>query len=379
MLEVNDRDFIDRDFKEAFLIIKNSKNILVWGDEDADGITSTLIILRTLNTLGKNAKYFIPSRINDGIGLVEKKVDLFLKKDIDTFITVDCASVNYELIKKIKLSKKNIIVTDHHIPYKKKVEKVPYINPYFLSSKKFKNLSGSGVSLIFSLYLLKKFKIVKDYSQSFFYDPFNISLAAVGTQCDKVKVDRTNEEILKYYNGIFYHIPYLKELDFNENTLCGVFANSKTVSFKNPLVEYIFKENYKKSFYIFLKGVKRKIENYRKKIEKYLKEIEKDSFEKEKFILIFRKDIDYKYIGVLSSILSKKYNKPVCLIGKKGKNFGGECRFESEKFNWLDTLKLFQNYFVGFGGHKKAAGFEITSEKIYEFVTQFNNRFNSSK
>ncbi|HAF07322.1 MAG: DHH family phosphoesterase [bacterium] len=379
MLKVNDRDFIDKDFKDSYSIIKKSQKILVWGDEDADGITSTIIILRTLNTLGKKAHYFIPSRIKDGIGLVERKVDLFLKKDFDTFITVDCASVNYELIKKIKLSDKNIIVTDHHIPYKKKVEKVPYINPYLLSSKKFKNLSGSGVSFIFSLYLLKKFKIVKDYSQSFFYDPFNISLAAVGTKCDKVKVDKTNEKILKYYNGIFYHIPFLRELEFDETNLCGVFANSKTLSFKNPLVEYILKENYKKSFYLFLKDAKRKIENYKKRIEKYLNEIEKKSFEKEKYILIVKKNIEYKYTGVLASLLSKKYDKPVCIIGKKGKNFGGECRFDSENFNWLDTLKLFENYFIGFGGHKKAAGFEINSERIYEFVNEFNNRLNSSK
>ncbi|MEO0236915.1 MAG: DHH family phosphoesterase [candidate division WOR-3 bacterium] len=376
MFKIEEKDFSYIDFKKSLLIIKNSRKILVWGDEDADGITATIILARTLKSLGKSVEYFIPSRLKDGIGLVEKKVNYFLKKDFDTFITVDCGSVNYEIIKKIKLSGKNVIITDHHIPYKERIDKVPYINPYFMKSKKFKNLSGSGVSFIFSIYLLKKFKKVKTYYDAFLFDPLNISLAAVGTKCDKVKVDKTNEQILKYHDGIFYFIPLIKEFDFDETNICGIFANSKTIRLKNPMVEFFLNENTKQNFYIFLKNTKKRIENFKKKIEKYTQELDKKSYEDKKFIIIIS-DIDYKYVGVLSSILSKKYNRPVCVIGKKRKVYSAECRYDGENFNWLEILKLFEKFFEGYGGHKKAAGFEIKKEKIDEFVSEFNNRLNS--
>jgi single-stranded-DNA-specific exonuclease len=145
---------------------------------------------------------------------------------------------------------------------------------------------------------------------------------------------------------------------------------------KNPFVEFILNENKKQNFYIFLKITKKKIENFKKKIEKYSQQLEEKSYEDKKCIMILS-DIDYKYVGVLSSILSKKYNKPVCVIGKKRKVYGGECRFDGENFNWLDILKLFEKFFEGYGGHKKAAGFEIKKEKIDEFVAEFNDRLNS--
>ncbi|MEO0281762.1 MAG: DHH family phosphoesterase [candidate division WOR-3 bacterium] len=376
MFKIEEKDFSYIDFKKSFHVLKDSKKILVWGDEDADGITATIIMVRTLKSLGKNVWYFIPSRLKDGIGLVEKKVNYFLKKDFDTIVTVDCGSVNYDIIKKIKLSGKNLIITDHHIPYKDRVEKVSYINPYFMKSNKFRNLSGSGVSFIFSIYLLKNFKKVKNYYDAFLFDPLNICLAAVGTKCDKVKIDKTNEEILKYFDGIFYHIPLIREFDFDESNICGIFANSKTLRLKNPIVEFILNENMRQNFYIFLKITKRNIENFKKKIEKYSQELDEKSYIDKKYIMIVS-DIDYKYVGVLSSILSKKYNKPVCVIGKKRKVYGGECRYDDEHFNWLEILKLFEKFFEGYGGHKKAAGFEIKKEKIDEFVSEFNNRLNS--
>lgn len=376
MFKVEEKDFSYPDFRKAFLILRKSNKILVWGDEDADGITATIIMIKTLKFLGKNVEYFIPSRLKDGIGLVDKKVNFFLKKDFDTIITVDCGSVNHDLIKKIKLSGKNIIITDHHIPYRERVEKVPYINPYFIGSKKFKNLSGSGLSFIFSLYLLKKFKKVRNYYDAFLFDPLNLCLAAVGTRCDKVKVDKTNEQILKYHDGIFYHIPLIKEFDFDDSNICGIFANSKTIGLKNPFVEFVLDEKKKEDFYLFLKNTKKNVEKFKRMIDKYIEKLDRKSYEKEKFIIIFS-DIDYKYVGVLSSILSKKYNKPVCVIGKKRGVYGGECRYDAENFNWLEILKLFEKFFEGYGGHKKAAGFEIRKERIDEFISEFNTRLNS--
>lgn len=379
MFKIEEKDFFDSSFLKSYHIIKKAKKILVWGDEDSDGITATIVLLRSLKKINKKVEYFIPSREFDGIGLTESKLSYFLKKDFDTFVTVDCGSVNSSQIEIIKKNKKNIVITDHHIPYEPLVKGVPYINPHLLSSKKFKNLSGCGVSFIFSLFLLKKFKLYDNFTEIFFNDPLSLSLTAIGTLCDKVKLSGLNKSFIEYLDGILYIIPYLKEVRFDKDNICGLFSNSKTEGFKNPLVEFFISENFDFIFYEYVKKIRKKSIIFQKNLEKNLKMVEDQNFENKRIIVLFKKNIEYKYIGMIAAILSKKIDKPVCVIGKRGKRLSGECRFNGNRFNWLNILKIFKNYFESYGGHKKAAGFSIKEENVDEFIDKFNLKYNGSK
>ncbi len=379
MFKIDKKDFSDGCFSKSYHIIKKAKKILVWGDEDSDGITATIVLLRSLKKINKKVEYFIPSRELDGIGLTEKKLSYFLKKDYDTFVTVDCGSVNSSQIEMIKKNKKNIVVTDHHIPYKKLIKDVPYINTHLLSSKKFKNLSGCGVSFIFSLFLLKKFKVYDNFIESFFNDPLSLSLTAIGTFCDKVKIGGLNEYFMRYLDGILYNLPYLKEVHFDNDNICGLFGNSKTEGLKNPIVEFFISEKFDSTFYEYLKKSRKKSIIFQKNLEKNIKMFEDKNFENKKIIVLLKKDIEYKYIGMTASILSKKLDKPVCVIGKRGKTLSGECRFNGKRFNWLNILKFFKDYFENYGGHKQAAGFSIKEENVNEFIDKFNLKYNASE
>ena len=154
--------YVFSDMKKAVTIInnaiKNNDKILIWGDFDADGVTSCAILYKTLRVLGANVEYFLPDRILHGHGInLKELLKLKAKDKIKLIITVDCGISNIKEIELIKTMGTKTIITDHH----EQGEILPaadcIINPNADNSldenlkvdeiKKVSYLSGAGVSL----------------------------------------------------------------------------------------------------------------------------------------------------------------------------------------------------------------------------------------
>ena len=109
--------FSDMD-KAVGIIIKNikaQKKILVYGDYDADGITSTAVMYEVLKTLQAQVETYIPDRVSEGYGLNKKAIESFVDKGIDLIITVDNGVRNKEEVAFSQSLGIEIIVTDHHL------------------------------------------------------------------------------------------------------------------------------------------------------------------------------------------------------------------------------------------------------------------------
>jgi single-stranded-DNA-specific exonuclease len=130
-------------------MINNKKKILIYGDYDVDGITSTSVLYLFLKKYSENIEFYIPDRIEDGYGLSVSAID-YLKKNIkpDLIITVDCGAVSFyeaEYIKELGIS---LIITDHHECTSEMPAAVAVINPNRYDSKyPNSNLAGVGVAL----------------------------------------------------------------------------------------------------------------------------------------------------------------------------------------------------------------------------------------
>jgi single-stranded-DNA-specific exonuclease len=99
--------------------IRTKAEIVVWGDYDVDGVTSTCLLVNFLKTIGINARWNIPNRFADGYGLNAKgieKIRSVVQSDFPLLITVDCGISNHAEIKRAKDLGFYIIVTDHHEP-----------------------------------------------------------------------------------------------------------------------------------------------------------------------------------------------------------------------------------------------------------------------
>lgn len=105
--------------KKAVEIVKNAilnnEKILIWGDFDCDGVTSTSILYKTLKALNANFSYFIPDRINLGHGInLKELLQQKSKNNVKVLITVDCGISNIKEIELIKNLSVKTIITDHH-------------------------------------------------------------------------------------------------------------------------------------------------------------------------------------------------------------------------------------------------------------------------
>ncbi len=367
------KDFKDHAFKDALKIVKRSKKILVWGDEDPDGMTATTILLRALKDCGCEADYFIPARKSDGIGLNIKQLERILKKPFDLVITVDCGTSCTDEVEYLLKRNVSVIITDHHVPYKKTIEDVPYINPHIIKNRKFINLSGAGVSLIFSTYLRKHFFNKKSYTDALISDKKSIMLAGIGTVCDKVKTTGFNKYLEKEYSLLKQHYPILSSYLNNRMDLCGIFHQSKTIRNTNPIVNILTNniENSEKS----KKTIKRmrdqnkdEMLSFDKIYKKEIKKINKNA----EVIIHLSNNINSSYLGLLAGRVAAAEKKPVLIIGKKGDEYAGEAR-SVIKFNWITLFKRFEKYFNSWGGHKMAAGFSLPKNNIDCFISDIRN------
>ena len=169
--------------------IEKGEKILIYGDFDADGITSTSILLKTLTHLGANVDYFIPDRDADGHGLNKKRLVKLLTQKIKLVITVDCGISNVDEVAFLKSFKVDCILTDHHEAPEVLPEAYAIINPKAPNSlqedlplKKIEHLTalaGCGVAFKLAQALLIHYEKTD-------YIPTLIPFVALGTIADIV-------------------------------------------------------------------------------------------------------------------------------------------------------------------------------------------------
>ena len=170
--------------------IENEQKILVYGDFDADGITSTSILIKTLKYLGANVDYYIPDRENEGHGMNTKTlVKIMTSKKPKVLITVDCGISNSEEVKFLNSFGLDVIITDHHEAQEELPPALAIINPKApnaldekLSASKIMELTalaGCGVAFKLSQALLQHYE-----KAEFIYEI--LPLVAVGTVADIV-------------------------------------------------------------------------------------------------------------------------------------------------------------------------------------------------
>ena len=169
--------------------LRKREKIVVYGDYDVDGITSTSILYLCLKGMGGDVDYYIPQRETEGYGLNAKALSHLVEGGFTLLITVDCGISSAQLIANRPASL-DIIVTDHHTPPDVLPQCVAVINPHQKDCPyPYKELAGCGVAFMVSRALhLKKFG--EDYTD-------NVELAALGTVADVVSLTGENRILVR--------------------------------------------------------------------------------------------------------------------------------------------------------------------------------------
>ena len=365
--------------------INNKQKILIYGDFDADGITSTSILIKTLSHLNANVDYYIPDRENEGHGMNTKTlVKIMTSKKPKVLITVDCGISNLEEVKFLNSFGIDVIITDHHEAPEELPNAFAIINPKApnsldekLSASKIIELTalaGCGVAFKLAQALLVQYN-----KPEFIYEilPF----VAVGTIADIVPLIGENRyfvtkglelisqgqnlgltKLLKSsgYNfdlkltadkiafGIAPRINATGRLDNVETALKVLLSNNNTeLDIAVQTLNELNKIRQELCENTFLEAE-----------EMYLKNGTQDSA-----IVLFNKNWNIGIIGIVASKFVEKYYKPTFIMSYHNESKQYRCSARSvQGVHLYNVLDANSELFDGFGGHEMAAGFSFSEE-----------------
>jgi len=357
--------------------IKNKENILVFGDYDVDGITSTALMLMCLLPLRANINFFLPNRVKDGYGISKKIVERAAKNNYKVIITVDNGIAAFEAALKAKELGVDLIITDHHCPHEKLPEAFAIVDPNRSDCDyPFKKLAGVGVAFkLLSLLYEKKGMDMPVRAHE---------LLLLGTIADVVPLVGENRFWVRY--GLNYINQFesfsLKTLKSNGKIL-NPSLSSTDIAFRiTPQINALGRLEDPRQGVTFLLGSDTKevqevgrilfeLNQSRRQIEKGIyQEIENEivkkniDLDKENIIIAASRSWPSGVIGLVASRLMYNYGKPALLFHLSDKGIAkGSCR-SIEKFNIFEALQQSSDIIEKFGGHACAAGLSLKVENL---------------
>lgn len=362
--------------------VKNMKTIIIYGDYDVDGVTSTYILMHYLKSIGALVSYYIPSRTEEGYGLNERALIELKQKGADLVITVDLGITAKEEARLCKEIGLDLIVTDHHLPAE---DKIPVdtivINPKTSENYPFKSLAGAGVAFKLVCALSDMNKTVFDY-----YIPF----CAVGTIADLVELCGENRFIAKY--GLerlkeTKNIGLLSLLNEAKIDVCGITSTSVSfgiaprlnaagrLSSADTAVELFMCDDKSKADEIAKtlenENIRRKAEE-QKIFERADEIITQNKLNKNNVIVVAERGWHHGVIGIVSSKITEKYYKPSIVISVDDDGNGKASGRSISGFDLFDALKNCESILDKFGGHSLAAGLSLKEENIEKFDKMMN-------
>lgn len=387
--EIKDMDKAVERIKRA---IDDFESVCVYGDYDADGVTSTALLYSYLETVGANVSYYIPSREKEGYGLNNDAVKKLSEKGVSLIITVDNGISAGDVIEYAKSLSIDTVITDHHMP--------PSVLPNACAvvdlhrndcNSKFKELSGVGV--VFKLLMALEgeycdvMSLLDNYSD----------IACLGTIGDIVSLRGENRVIVK--NG-------LRNLKNTEK--CGLLAilnesglSERKISAGNVAFTIVPRINACGRLGLCENSVSLLLtedEQYADEIAKKLGEdnAKRQSIEKEivsaiekriaddprivrdSIIVIDGENWHQGVIGIVAARVKEAFNKPCIIISKEN----GEAKASGrsiEGFALCDALFACSDLLEKYGGHPMAVGCSLKSDNIEKFRIKINEYANSQQ
>jgi len=377
--------------ERIMLAMKRREKIVIFGDYDVDGITATALMVYFFRKIRYPVNYIIPHREKDGYGLRPSGVDQAIALGADLIITVDNGISSGPAIDHAKRCNLDVVITDHHLQEGELPAAVAIINPNRLDSHyPFKMICGVTVAFKLVYALGRQLLPEADYQQ-FLLD--QLDLVTIGTIADVMPVRDENYALIKFGLKVVSRskkpgIIALKKaagIAGKEVTpvAIGFFMAPRLnaagrLESATQAVELLLAEN--DSVAAEIAGDLDSLNRERQKLQGiYLTEISDelpDKPEKMDKALIVKNDYwQSGIIGLISGRLKEQYSRPVIAFTRDEQgNYVGSAR-SIGNFHITNALSLFQEHFLTFGGHHKAAGltvrqdsFELFSKKFIEYA-----------
>lgn len=409
--------FLMKDMQKAVervvAALEGEDKILVYGDYDADGVTSSAVLTNTLvelkriikNLNEEKAKEFfsiyIPDREKEGYGITEKAVEEIAQRKPNLIITVDCGVSNVESIEAINKLGIDIIVTDHHHVPQLRPNAFAIINPKQPDCDyPFKMLAGVGVAFKFAqalfLHLQKNYPEKADKIKPGF-EKWLLDLVALGTVADCVDLLGENRTLTHY--GLLV-LNKTKRVGIRKLINCagletrenGNFIKSNTIdaihiSFNlaprlnaagrmdhaNAAYKLLITEDAKDAEELAAK-LEKSNQTRQRLTDKMMQEIRSQIAKKKNLPkVVIEKGEGWKIglVGLVAGKLTEEYSRPFLILNEEENLLAGSGR-SIPAFDLIEAIEKCSKLMLQFGGHSQAAGVKLKKTNLKKFEKQMN-------
>lgn len=383
---------MDKGVRRIIRAIKANERVSICGDYDADGVTSTALLIRFFRTLGVEVFYHIPNRLKEGYGIHKSAIDELHGLKTDLIITVDNGINAYEEVEYARGLGIDVVVTDHHEPRDKLPDAVAVINIKRSDSKfPFRQLAGVGV--VFNLIMalrqrLREEGFFKGRPEPRLRDLLDI--VAVGTVADVVPLLDENrilvrfglEELKKSTNKGLNALKLASGLEPHQIDATSIaFRIAPRINAAGRLddptlgVRLLITEDSEEAAQIAQRL--HELNSKRQSIEEgILKEAEAYILTDEPLMnglgtVVYKDGWHRGVIGIVAARLAEANRKPTVVISIEGDAAHGSARSVGD-YNIIEALTRCSRLLTNFGGHTHAAGVRLEAANVAGFKEEFN-------
>ncbi|MGB1127873.1 MAG: single-stranded-DNA-specific exonuclease RecJ [Opitutales bacterium] len=377
--------------------VQLGEDVVVFGDYDVDGITSTVQLVGMLRLLGLTPRFCVPRRLEEGYGLSPEAIDRIFDGQVpQLFIALDCGTNAHASVAYLRDMGVDVIVVDHHQAKEEPVGDCTLVNPHVFDGEDapWRDLCTAG--LVFKLLhgLLKRLRDAEDARVASIQLKDYLDLVALGTVADLVPLRHENR-ILSWYG--------LRHLRANGRTGVRALAEvsgidtaqemtSADISFKlGPRINacgrladaarpihLLLGEDYGQCLEIAneLDALNKERQTIERRIAKDAEARAAEEFADQPGVVLYGKDWHPGVVGIVASRVSRHLHKPCIILGAEGAMAKGSGRSVAH----VNLVEVFQgccHLLEHWGGHPMAAGITLEAKKVAAFTECFTARLKS--
>lgn len=378
---------MEKGVERVISALAGRETICLYGDYDADGVTSVALMSNFFKHLGVHPIIYIPTR-QEGYGLHRRAIEMFREKEVTLLISLDCGSSNVEEVQYAKERGMDVVIIDHHEMGRNAPLACALINPKRKDSRfPTRDLAACGVAFFFLLALRRTM-----HTRCLLNKTINLKkeldIVTVGTVGDMVPLTGDNRIMVKHGMDLMNKQPktWLKTMHKKRTITKGIIDEFTLGFIIIPRINAAGRVSKPESSFNFLasedeflaasylKGLE-DANRHRQRIEEQIvrevvAELKKGPHTEKNSIVAFNEKWHVGVLGIVAQKLAEMFKKPAIVITKLNGVWKGSGRGVAG-MDLFETISSLSPLLLKYGGHRFACGISLAEENLFAFADAF--------
>ncbi len=372
--------------------LERGESVVVYGDYDVDGVTSTVLLIHILTRFGVKPKAFVPHRLEEGYGLSTEALERVLESGKpDLLIAVDCGTNSREPVAFLRERGIDVIILDHHASKEALPEDCLLVNPHLEGDTDTPWTNLSAVGIVFKVVhgLLKELRAEGDDLAHEIQLKDFLDLVALGTICDLVPLIGENRILARHglrliQKGQRIGICALMEasgwrpgdeitpIDVSFRLGPRINASGRLADASGP-IELLLSDDWQfaRNSANELDAFNRERQAIEKEITATAIEMVENEFSDQLGLVLYHPDWHSGVVGIVASRIANRYHRPTLVLGAEGAEIKGSGR-SIPGVNLVEVLQQCDPSLKRWGGHPMAVGMSTDPELVEGLREAFN-------